>query len=148
MPTVALGSDHGGFELKQHLIAFLQEQGIDTVDLGTDSTESTSYVPFCAAVGRAVAKGEVDWGIVLGGSGNGEQIAANKIHGIRAALCNDLYTARFARLHNDANVLSMGARVVAPTLAEEIIKVWMSTSFEGGRHVERIEQIHELEEQL
>jgi ribose 5-phosphate isomerase B len=103
------------------------------------------YPPICIGVGRAVVEGRADRGIVLGGSGQGEQIAANKVPGIRAALCNDLYTARLSRAHNDANVLSMGGRIVAFGLADEILKVWLETAFEGGRHQKRIDQITEAE---
>ena len=114
-------------------------------DLGTDSTEPVDYPPFCAAVARAVVRGDADMGIVLGGSGQGEQISANKVHGARAALCNDLYTARMARQHNNANVLSIGARIVAPELAEEITQIFLDTQFEGGRHQRRIDEITEIE---
>ena len=144
---VAIGADHAGYPLKQHLIATLQELGHDVDDLGTHSQESVDYPPICAAVGRAVADGRADRGIVLGGSGQGEQIAANKVWGVRAALCNDLFTARLSRQHNDANVLSMGGRIVAPGLADEILKLWLTTPFEGGRHVRRVEQIAEIEHQ-
>jgi|SRR5438552_13960125 len=143
---VAIGSDHAGFELKQHLVGTLERLGHDVDDLGTDSTEPVDYPSFCAAVARAVVKGEVDRGIVLGGSGQGEQIAANKVRGARAALCNDLYTARLSRQHNDANVLSMGGRIVAFGLADEIVALWLSTGFEGGRHARRVEQIADLED--
>jgi len=143
---IAIGSDHAGFELKQHLLLTLKELGHDVDDLGTDSTEPVDYPPICADVARRVAKGEADRGIVLGGSGQGEQIAANKVRGIRAALCNDLYSAHYSRLHNDANVLAMGGRVVGTGLADEIVRVWLITEFEGGRHVRRIEEIHEIEE--
>lgn len=142
---IAIGADHAGYELKQHLIATLQGLGHDVDDHGTHSTESVDYPPICAGVARAVAKGEADRGIVLGGSGQGEQIAANKVHGARAALCNDLFTARLSREHNDANVLSMGGRIVAPGLADEILKVWLDTPFEGGRHVRRVEQLAQIE---
>src|SRR5947208_3118461 len=144
---IAIGSDHAGFELKQHIAQELDELGHDVDDLGTHSTEPVDYPPICAAVARRVAKGEADRGIVLGGSGQGEQIAANKVHGIRAALCNDLYAARYSRLHNDANVLSMGGRVVGTGLADEILEVWLTTEFQGGRHVPRIEQIAEIEQE-
>ena len=144
---VAIGSDHAGFLLKQHLIATLQELGHTVDDHGTDSEESVDYPPICAAVGRAVAAGSADRGIVLGGSGQGEQIAANKVPGVRAALCNDLYTARLSREHNDANVLSMGGRIVAFGLADEILKLWLATDFEGGRHTRRVQQIADLEGQ-
>lgn len=142
---IAIGSDHAGFELKTHLIARLSEQSHDVTDHGTDSTEPVDYPAFCAAVGRAVVAGEADWGIVIGGSGQGEQLAANKVKGVRAALCNDLYTARLGRAHNDANVLSMGGRVVGLSLAEEIVDLFATTEFEGGRHQRRIDQVMALE---
>jgi ribose 5-phosphate isomerase B len=145
---VALGADHAGYRLKSHLIDLLKELGHETIDLGTDSEESVDYPFFCAAAGRAVVEGKADRGIVLGGSGQGEQLAANKVKGVRAALCNDLYTARLSRLHNDANVLSMGARVVGFGLADEIVKLWLETEFEGGRHVARLAQIAALEDEF
>lgn len=144
---IAIGSDHAGYRLKQHLIELLQGEGHDVVDLGTNSEESVDYPPICAAVGREVASGRADRGIVLGGSGQGEQIAANKVRGVRAALCNDLYTARWSRLHNDANVLSIGARIVGEALADEIVRTWFATDFEGGRHVARVEQIAKIEQE-
>jgi ribose 5-phosphate isomerase B len=143
---IAFGSDHAGFELKQHLIHRLAEAGHEIIDHGTDSTESVDYPAFCAAAARSVRDGDADVGIVLGGSGQGEQLAANKVRGARAALCNCLYTARMAREHNDANVLSMGARVVGVGLAEEIVDLFLSTSFEGGRHARRVAQLTDLEE--
>lgn len=142
---VAIGADHAGVELKRHLVAELARLGHEVQDLGTHSTDSVDYPPICAAVGRAVVRGDADRGIVLGGSGQGEQIAANKVHGVRAALCNDLYTARLSREHNDANVLSMGGRIVAPGLATEILELWLTTPFEGGRHERRIAQIADIE---
>lgn len=142
---IALGSDHAGFDLKAHLIDYLSDQGHDTIDLGTDSTEPVDYPEFCANVARAVVSGRAEWGIVLGGSGQGEQLAANKVRGARAALCNDLYTARMARAHNDANVLSIGGRVVGIGLAEEIVELFATTEFEGGRHARRVDQIMEIE---
>ena len=142
---IAIGSDHAGFVLKEHLVAFLRRQGHDVSDLGTTSEESVDYPPICAEVGRMVAAGTVDRGIVLGGSGQGEQIAANKVRGVRAALCHDLFTARLSREHNDANVLSLGGRIVAPALAEEITTLWLATAFEGGRHQRRIDQTSEIE---
>ena len=145
---IAIGSDHAGFELKQHLIGVLRAGGHEVLDLGTDSTESVDYVPFCAAVARTVRDGGADLGIVLGGSGQGEQLAANKVRGVRAALCNDLYTARMARAHNDANVLSMGGRVVGVGLAEEILATFLSTPFEGGRHARRVQQLMDLEQEF
>jgi ribose 5-phosphate isomerase B len=142
---IALGCDHAGFPLKEDLKGFLQDEGHDIVDFGTDSTAPVDYPAFCAAAARAVASGEADRGIVMGGSGQGEQMVANKVHGVRAALCHDLYLAELARRHNDANVLGMGARVVAPTYAREIVRVWLATPFEGGRHVARLEQIGRIE---
>lgn len=142
---LAIGSDHAGFRLKTDLARFLRDEGHDVHDLGTDSEEPADYPAISAAVGRAVVGSSAERGIVLGGSGQGEQIAANKVHGVRAALCNDLYTARMSREHNDANVLTIGARIVAPELAREIVRVWLATPFEGGRHVRRLEQISEIE---
>src|SRR4026207_879233 len=136
-----MGADHAGFALKEHLKGTLTRLGHIVDDHGTDSEASVDYPPICIAVGKAVAHGKADRGIVLGGSGPGEQIAANKVPGIRAALCNDLFTARLSREHNDANVLSMGGRIVAFGLADEILKVWLETSFEGGRHQRRLDQI-------
>ena len=144
---IAIGSDHAGFPLKEELKQVLKEQGHEVVDLGTDSEEPVDYPLFCVKVGRAVAEGRSERGIVLGGSGQGEQMAANKVHGVRAALGNDLYTARLSRQHNDANVLSMGARIVGYGLADEIVALWLKTSFEGGRHQRRIDQISEAEKQ-
>ncbi len=142
---IAIGADHAGYELKTHLIETIGRLGHVAVDLGTDSTESVDYPPICAAVARAVVSGDADRGIVLGGSGQGEQIAANKVHGARAALCNDLYTARMSRQHNDANVLSIGGRIVAPGLADEILELWLTTEYEGGRHQRRVDLIAAIE---
>lgn len=142
---IAIGSDHAGFALKQELAAFLREEGHEVVDVGTDSSEPIDYPVYCLLVARAVADGAVERGIVLGGSGQGEQIAANKVRGIRAALCHDLWMAQMARRHNDANVLSMGGRVVAPDYAKEIVRAWLATPFDGGRHARRIEQIARIE---
>ena len=142
---IAIGSDHAGYPLKQHLIETLTKLGHEIDDHGTDGEDPVDYPPICAGVGRAVAAGAAERGIVLGGSGQGEQIAANKVAGVRAALCNDLYTARLSRQHNDANVLSMGGRIVAFGLADEILTLWLDTPFEGGRHARRLEQISDLE---
>ena len=142
---ISLGTDHAGFPLKEDLKAFLAEEGHEVLDHGTDSTEPVDYPAFCAAAARDIVEGRADRAIVMGGSGQGEQIAANKVFGIRAALCNDVYLARLSREHNDANVLALGARVVAPAYAREIVRVWLTTAFEGGRHVPRLEQIAEIE---
>ena len=142
---IAIGSDHAGYALKQFLQHVLKQQGHEVADHGTHSEDPVDYPPICAGVARAVVGGDADLGVVLGGSGQGEQMAANKVHGARAALCNDLYTARMARSHNDANVLSLGARIVAPALAEEILGVFVETPFDGGRHQKRLEQIANIE---
>ena len=142
---VAIGSDHAGYDLKTHLVATLERLGHDVTDFGTHSTEAVDYPPVCAAVGRAVVAGRADRGVVIGGSGQGEQMSANKVPGVRAALCNDLYTARMSRAHNDANVLAIGGRVAGIGLADEILELWLATPFEGGRHQRRVDQITELE---
>jgi len=142
---VAIGADHAGFLLKEHLKETLQRLGHAVEDFGTNSEASVDYPPICMAVGRAVVDGRAERGIVIGGSGQGEQIAANKVAGVRAALCNDLFTARLSREHNDANVLSMGGRIVAFGLADEILELWLNTNFAGGRHQRRIDQITEAE---
>lgn len=142
---IAIGADHAGFHLKEHLKDTLARLGHQVDDHGTNSDASVDYPPICASVGRAVVAGKAERGIVLGGSGQGEQIAANKVRGVRAALCNDLYTARLSRLHNDANVLSMGGRIVAFGLADEILALWLTTPYEGGRHQKRLDQIAEIE---
>jgi ribose 5-phosphate isomerase B len=142
---IAVGSDHAGFSLKQDVKAFLGELGHEVVDYGTDSDQPVDYPAFIAAAAHAVGNGECERAIVVGGSGQGEQIAANKVHGVRAALCHDLFLAELSRMHNDANVLSMGGRVVAPAYAREIVRVWLDTGFDGGRHVARLEQIASIE---
>ncbi len=142
---IAIGADHAGFLLKEHLKETLTKLGHQVDDHGTNSEASVDYPPICASVGRAVADGKAERGIVLGGSGQGEQIAANKVRGVRAALCHDLFTARLSRQHNDANVLSMGGRIVAFGLADEILRLWLETPYEGGRHQQRLEQIAEIE---
>jgi ribose 5-phosphate isomerase B len=142
---IAIGADHAGFELKEHLKGVLSAAGHEVADLGTDSTAPVDYPPICAAVAREVVTARAERGIVIGGSGQGEQLAANKVRGARASLCNDLYTARLARLHNDANVLSIGARVVGTGLAEEVLRTWLETDFEGGRHARRVAQLAEIE---
>lgn len=142
---IAIGADHAGFVLKEHFKQTLVRLGHVVDDHGTTSEAPVDYPPICLSVARAVAEGQADRGIVLGGSGQGEQIAANKVAGVRAALCNDLYTARLSRQHNDANVLSMGGRIVAFGLADEILTLWLATPFEGGRHQRRIDQISQAE---
>jgi ribose 5-phosphate isomerase B len=142
---IAIGADHAGYALTQHLIGALQRLGHSVDDRGTHSDVPVDYPPICADVAREVTQGRAERGIVIGGSGQGEQMAANKVMGARAALCNDLYTARLSREHNDANILALGARVIACPLAEEILTLWLATAFAGGRHQRRVEQIAEIE---
>jgi ribose 5-phosphate isomerase B len=142
---IAIGSDHAGFLLKEHLKGRLQGLGHSVDDRGTDSEEPIDYPPICFAVAHEVAEGRAERGIVMGGSGQGEQMAANKIAGVRAALCNDVYTSRLSREHNDANVLAIGARIVAFPLADDIVALWLTTAFLGGRHQRRIDQISAAE---
>lgn len=144
---IAFGSDHAGFPLKSSLIEYVTGKGHEVIDCGTDSLESLDYPDFCAAAARAVARGEADRAVVLGGSGQGEQISANKVHGIRAALCNELWTARMGRLHNDANALAMGARIVTEYMAQEILDLFLETEFEGGRHQPRLDKVTKIEQE-
>ena len=144
---IAIGADHAGFLLKEHVKRTLQRLGHDVDDHGTHGEDAVDYPPICISVAREVSLGRADRGIVIGGSGQGEQIAANKVAGVRAALCHDLYTARLSRQHNDANVLSMGGRIVAFGLADEILTLWIETPFEGGRHQRRLDQISAAERQ-
>ena len=138
---VAIGSDHAGFEYKEKIKLLLSSLGHEVRDFGTTSTEPVDYPLFIRPTAEAVAQGEADRGIVLGGSGNGEAIVANKVRGVRCALCWSLETARLGRAHNDSNVLSIGQRMIPEELALEIVKVWLDTPFEGGRHVRRIAEI-------
>ena len=142
---VAIANDHAGYMLKLAVMSHLQRLGHEVDDLGTHSTEPVDYPIYCAACARHVVGGLADLGIVIGGSGQGEQIAANKVHGARAALCHDEYTARFARMHNNANLLSLGARILAPELAFDIVDIFLSTSFEGGRHQARLDEVGDIE---
>jgi ribose 5-phosphate isomerase B len=145
MARVVVASDHAGFRLKQAVVTHLEKSGHEVTDLGTDSEEPVDYPPICAAAGRAVAAGQADFGIVLGGSGQGETMAANKVHGVRAALCLNEYTARLARSHNDANVLGLGGRILGEGLALAIVDLFLATPFEGGRHARRVAQLVEIE---
>jgi ribose 5-phosphate isomerase B len=142
---IAIGADHAGFALKQYLIKTLRRLGHDVDDRGTHGEEVVDYPWICADVAREVPAGRADRGIVIGGSGQGEQITANKVPGVRAALCNDLFTARLSRAHNDANVLAIGGRIVGMGLADEILTLWLDTPFDGGRHQRRLDQIAEIE---
>src|SRR5216684_3949873 len=138
---IAIGSDHAGFQYKEKIRAFLEQLGQNVTDFGTDSEAPVDYPLFIRPAAEAVARGEFDRGIVLGGSGNGEAMVANKVRGIRCALCWSLESARLARKHNDSNVLSLGERMLAEDLALEIVKVWLATPFAGGRHLRRIQMI-------
>lgn len=142
---LVIGSDHAGFNLKQHLVPWLEKQGHKVLDVGPATPDSVDYPDFAATVARAVANGTAEQGILVCGSGIGVAIAANKIAGIRAAQCYDLISARLSRQHNDANIITLGERLVTPTVAEEILSVWLTTAFEGGRHSQRITKIHALE---
>ncbi len=144
---IAVASDHAGYALKQQVADHLRGLDHEILDLGTDSEASVDYPPFCAAAARAAVKGDVELAFVFGGSGNGEQMAANKVHGCRAALCHDEFTARMARLHNDANVCSMGSRVTGPGVALVIAEVFVSTGFEGDRHQSRLDLLTVIEEE-
>jgi ribose 5-phosphate isomerase B len=143
---IAIAADHNAVSMKSRLSAWLIERGHQVDDRGVhDAGEVADYPPLCADIGARVVNGQDDFGIILGGSGSGEQIAANKVRGVRAALCHCVFTAEIARAHNDANVLVMGAKVVADDLAERILAVWLATSFKGGRHQQRVDQIAALE---
>jgi ribose 5-phosphate isomerase B len=144
---IAMAADHAGYPLKQTLMAWLSSEGHQVVDFGTDSEEPVDYPFLCAAAARAVVDSRADVGIVLGGSGQGEAMAANKVHGVRAALCLDERTARLARQHNDANVLSMGARLISETDARAITLTFLTTAFEGRRHQPRLDQLAAIERQ-
>ena len=144
---IAIASDHAGFRLKGVVVDHLTAHGHTVDDLGTHSEEPVDYPVFCAAAGRAVVRGDADLGIVIGGSGQGEQIAANKVHGVRAALCHDLTTAQLARSHNDANVLSLGGRLLGETLALAIVDEFLAGTFEGGRHQARLDQLRAIEQE-
>lgn len=138
---IALASDHAGFEYKERIATLLRELGHDVQDFGTDSAEAVDYPGFIRPAAEAVARGKADRGVVLGGSGNGEAIVANKVRGIRCALCWSVESARLSRQHNDANMCSLGQRLISLETALEIVRVWLETPFEGGRHARRIAQI-------
>lgn len=138
---ISIGSDHAGFQYKEKIRAVLTAQGHEVKDFGTFTPDPVDYPLFIRPAAQAVASGECERGIVLGGSGNGEAMVANKVHGVRCALCWSLETARLARAHNDSNVLSMGERMIPEELALEIVNVWLTTPFDGGRHARRIAEI-------
>ncbi|WP_066634012.1 ribose 5-phosphate isomerase B [Desulfolucanica intricata] len=142
---IAVASDHGGFQLKKEVIEYLKEAGIEYKDFGTYSEESVDYPDLALAAAEAVKDGEYDRGILCCGTGIGVSIAATKVPGIRAALCHDTFSARYSRAHNDANILTMGQRVIGPGLAREIVRVWLAEEFEGGRHARRVDKLAQIE---
>lgn len=144
---LAIGSDHGGFSLKEKIKEFLEQQGIPYEDFGTYNSESVDYPDYAKKVAEAVASGKCERGILCCGTGIGVSIAANKVKGIRAAHCHDTFSARYSREHNDANILTLGERVIGPGLALEIVDVWLKSSFNGGRHARRVDKIRKMEEQ-
>jgi ribose 5-phosphate isomerase B len=142
---IAIGSDHAGFKLKETVKEFLKTSGIEVIDFGTHSEESADYPDFAFPVAEAVAKKEFDFGILICSTGIGMSITANKVAGIRAALCNDLFTANCSKEHNNANVLCMGGRIVGEGLAKAIVQTWLERKFQGGRHERRVKKIEEYE---
>ena len=145
--TIALGADHAGFELKEALKAWLIDEGYQVLDLGTHSSEPVDYPDYAVQVAQAVADHKVERGALVCGTGIGMCIAANKVPGVRAALCSDLYTARMSREHNDANVLTLGGRLMGAEMAVDILKMWLETSFAAGRHQRRLDKIAQIERQ-
>jgi ribose 5-phosphate isomerase B len=143
--TIALGADHAGYELKEALKGWLINNGFQVLDLGTHSTESVDYPDYAALVGESVADHKVERGLLVCGTGIGMTVAANKVPGVRAALCGDLYTARMSREHNDANVLVLGGRLMGADMAADILRAWLETDFAGGRHARRVEKIADIE---
>lgn len=146
---LAIGCDHGGWELKEDILAFIKDiANIEVIDFGAANCDSVDYPDYGRKIAEAVARGSVDRGILICGTGIGMSIVANRYPGIRAALCQDIFTAKMSRLHNDANILVMGGRVVGKGLAREIVKTWLETEFEGGRHQKRLDKIREIEKSL
>lgn len=142
---IAIGCDHGGISLKDSIVNYLEERGVQIEDFGTFGTDSVDYPDFAYKVARSVADGKADKGILMCGTGIGISIAANKVNGIRCALCHNTDTAKFTAMHNDSNVLAMGGRVIDADTAVNIVKTWLDTPFEGGRHINRINKISEIE---
>ncbi|MBR1389982.1 MAG: ribose 5-phosphate isomerase B [Lachnospiraceae bacterium] len=145
---IGIGNDHAAVELKQIIQSYLEELGHEVVNYGTDATESCNYPEYGEKVGRAVASGEVDCGVLICGTGVGISIAANKVKGVRAAVCSDVTTARLVKEHNNANIIAFGARIVGTELAKDIVKAYLDATYQGGRHDARIAMIHEIENQL
>lgn len=143
---IGIGNDHSAVEMKQEITAYLQELGHEVVNYGTDSGASCDYPEYGEKVGRAVVNGEVEKGILICGTGFGISLAANKVKGVRAVVCSEPYTAKLSRMHNDANVLAFGARVVGIEMAKMIVNEWLSAEFEGGRHQRRIDMVMAIED--
>ena len=143
---IVIASDHGGFLLKEHIRKYLEDNNYDIEDFGTQSLESVDYPEFAQKAAEAVAQGQFDRGILICGTGQGISMAANKVRGIRAAVVTESFSAKMSRLHNNANILALGGRVVGPDLATEIVDVWLNTAFEGGRHERRVNKIGQIEE--
>ena len=142
---IGIGSDHGGYQLKEEMKEYLKSEGVEFIDYGTNSLESVDYPDFGKRVANAVVEKEVDKGIVICGTGIGISLAANKVRGIRCALCSDTFSAKMSRAHNNANMLAMGGRILGKGLAAEIVKAFLDTEFEGGRHAKRVEKIGEID---
>ena len=142
---IAIGNDHGAVDMKNHVMGWLKENGYEVVNFGTDSTESTDYPIYAEKVAKAVVSGECDRGILICGTGIGISISANKIHGVRCALCSEPVSTALSRQHNDANIVAMGARTIGPVMAEEIVRTFLTTEFQGGRHARRVEKIMALD---
>ena len=145
---IVIGCDHAGLELKLELISLLNEMGVECVDYGTDGLQSVDYPDFGELVSDAVSSGRAERGILICGTGVGMSMVANKFPSVRASLCNDLFTAKMSRMHNDANILVIGGRIVGKDLAKEIVRTWFSTPFEGGRHSRRLDKIRQIEERM
>ncbi len=146
--TIAIGCDHAGIELKREIVSLLQELRIECLDYGTDTPQSVDYPDFGEKVSKDVSSGKVERGILICGTGIGMSIVANKFPGVRASLCNELFTAKMSRLHNDANILVLGGRIVGRDLAKEIVRIWVSTPFEGERHAKRLQKITFIERRI
>ena len=142
---IAIGNDHGAVDMKNHVVGWLNDHGYEVVNFGTDTTESTDYPIYAERVAKAVVSGECDRGILICGTGIGISISANKIHGVRCALCSEPVSAALSRQHNDANILAMGARTIGPVMAEEIVRTFLTETFDGGRHAIRVGKIMALD---
>jgi ribose 5-phosphate isomerase B len=145
MELIGIASDHGGFDLKENIVSFLSELGYELSNMGPDNSNSVDYPDYALKIAQAITKNKVSRGIVICGTGIGMSIVVNRFPGIRGSLCSDVFTAKLSREHNDSNILIMGGRVVGHGLAKEIVKVWLNTPFEGGRHQKRLDKINQLD---